>query len=120
VNPAGLYVVPAHRRRKPRAKPVRPPEEDPTAGKAPFDKPRMDYMWRDESGEVKHRTREWTRPQTVEAIADWMEDYLDRLSGGYMPEGFTVAPVPFCARITLRGRVLAQWKPKNFPVRAVV
>lgn len=79
------------------------------AGVSFTDKPRIEYMWR-EGGEVKRRIREWARPATTSAIAEWVEDYLGRVERGYLPDGFAAAPIPFCARVTLGARVLAEWK----------
>jgi hypothetical protein len=112
VKRAGLFVVPrqgkqkAHRKvsRLGGAKPL-PPS---WVGMVP-NEAMIDYMYRDPAGAVKHRSRKWSRPQTVEAIAKWMTDYFDRVASGYIPDGFEVAPIPFCARVTIGARVVAEW-----------
>ena len=76
---------------------------------------RIEYLWRD-GEEVRHLMRAWKRAATVEAIAEIMEDYSGRVQSGYLPAGYAKAPMPFCARITRGGRVLAEWKPRTAAV----
>lgn len=109
MNEAGLYVVPARKRRKKGSTPTM----GPRPSSVPAGNVQIDYMYRDQASEVKHRVREWKRPQTTEAIAEWMDDYFERVGRGYCPEGFTVAPAPFCARVTNSGKVVAEWKHKQ-------
>lgn len=91
---------------------------DRWVGTAETARAKIKYMWRDEAGEVHHRERPWNRPQTEDAIADWMQDYFDRVASGYVPEGFTVAPMPHCARVTVGTLVKAEWKPRiSQPIR---
>jgi hypothetical protein len=94
-------------RRKISLAPPQPPPR-PT-GLAPLERLQIDYMFRDPAGQVHHRVRDWHRPATPEAIDDWMTDYFEKLSDGYHPEGFSAPPIPHCARITRRGRVVAEW-----------
>lgn len=69
----------------------------------------VEYLFRDEDGAVQRRRKNWTRPRNDEAVQEWVEDYVGRVADGYIPEGFTVAPVPFCARVLYRGAVVAEW-----------
>jgi len=78
----------------------------------------IEYAWRDAGGEVNWRVRPWVKARTTAAIADWVEDYVDRVERGYRPEGFDEPPVPFCARVKLNGTVLAEWKSAVMAVRS--
>lgn len=70
---------------------------------------RVEVLWR-ENGEVRRKLLPWqTRPATREALAEWIENYLDQVADGYKPDGHASPPMPHCARITLNGRVMAEW-----------
>lgn len=63
-----------------------------------------------------HKYVFWKQPTiTAEALEDWILDYYERISDGYLPEGFAVAPRPHCARIYQRGNLLAEWHKPEFP-----
>ena len=63
---------------------------------------------------IETRTKTWNLPQTVEAIEGWVENYRDKLAGGWKPpEEFTVSPVPFCIRVKVGFRVVAEWRAKG-------
>ncbi len=73
--------------------------------------PLIEYLYRDETGQINRRVKVWKRPQTEQAIAEWMADYFAAVERGYLPEGFRVAPVPYCARVTLpNGKLVAEWQ----------
>ena len=73
------------------------------------EKPSVTLIWVAPSGEVCRSVREWKRPCTDAALADWMADYEARVAAGYMPEGFDEPPMPHCARVEMLHRVLAEW-----------
>jgi len=63
----------------------------------------VEILWR-EGGEVRRKLLSWrTRPATREALAEWMETYLNLVADGYKPDGYASPPMPHCARITLNG-----------------
>ncbi len=95
----------------------KPRKTAPVVGTGP--KAKIEYLWRDESGKVERRVRDWKRAMTFEAIEEWMENYYGLVAAGYLPEGFAVAPMPFCARVTLGGTVKAEWKPRMSAVRGM-
>ncbi len=72
-------------------------------------KPQVQILWHDPQGFCKVKFLPWRHPCTDEALSEWIDDYFDMLKSGYCPEGFSVPPVPHCARVLYRGRVLAEW-----------
>ena len=93
----------AHRPLKPAA-PVR------WAGMVPDSQPRVELIWRDESGAVHHHRKPWARATVSdEALRDWILEYFEKVQDGYRPAGFTDPPMPHCARITIGVRVAAEW-----------
>ena len=80
----------------------------PSFNPAPI--PQIEYTWIDEHGLRRKNERPWKLPETPGAIAEWMGRYFERVSNGYIPEGYTVAPRPTSARIKVGKRVVAKWK----------
>lgn len=68
------------------------------------------YVARLPNGTLAVKTKEWRRAATMEAIRDWVADYVERLEDGYKPAGYEVAPVPFYARVMKGKEVLAEWR----------
>lgn len=76
--------------------------------------PQVRILYRDHTGDTKAKLLLWKRPLTYEALSQWMEDYLERARKGYIPEGFTSAPLPHCARIyRIPSKILVEW-PKDY------
>ena len=73
------------------------------------EKPSVTLIWVAPSGEVRRSVREWKRPCTDAALEDWMADYAERVRAGYRPEGFDEPPMPHCARVEIRHRLMAEW-----------
>lgn len=73
------------------------------------DIPVVDLIYRNRAGVIKHRQVPWKRLPTVGHLKDWILDYYDRVSDGYMPEGCDEAPRPHAAIIYLNGKVMAEW-----------
>lgn len=78
-------------------------------------KPTVTLIWRDTSGKTHAKDLPWRRPRTEQDLADYVEEYFDLLDNGYRPKGFDKPPFPHCARVTVAGRVAAEWysRPKQ-------
>lgn len=77
-------------------------------------RPKVEVIYRDPSGAILRKFLPWRRPSTDAALAEYIENYLELVSGGYKPDGdFT--PVPHCARVHFLGKVLAEWKRNLSP-----
>jgi hypothetical protein len=79
------------------------------------DNPVVEILYRDHNQQIARKYVFWKQEPTSELLEDWIIDYLDDVSDGYLPEGFSVAPWPFCARIYKRGNVLAEWSMPDTP-----
>lgn len=74
----------------------------------------VDIIYRDSKETIQHKYVFWHHEPNEDALEDWILDYYDQISEGYLPEGFTKAPRPFAARIYKRGNLLAEWiKPES-------
>jgi hypothetical protein len=71
--------------------------------------PVVELIWVAPSGEIMRTEKPWKRAATSRELGVWMMDYLDRLARGYRPEGYGEPPVPHCARVSIRKRVVAEW-----------
>lgn len=77
--------------------------------------PVVDLIYYDESGKIAHRYVTCKFEPTAELLENWILDYYDRVSDGYIPQDFTRAPKPYCARIYQRGNLLAEWIKPEVP-----
>lgn len=74
---------------------------------------KVEILWRDQ-GTIRRKLLPWrTRPVTSQALAEWMDDYLELVAEGYKPAHFASPPLPHCARLVSHGRALAEWRPKG-------
>lgn len=103
---SGLFLVTPKKGRKSLVKKQEPAR---WSGMSDMQRPQIEYMWRDEAGTVLRRIRKWDKPQTEDAIADWMQDYFDKVAEGYIPADHETPPIPFCARVTVGARIRAEW-----------
>lgn len=70
----------------------------------------VDVLYRDPEGVIHHRILVWRKAATSDALAEWMNDYLEMVRAGYQPKGYPAPPIPHCARIIQNGAVIAEWK----------
>lgn len=83
-------------------------------------KPTIEIIWR-ESDLVQRKCLSWAnRPQTTEAIEEYVHEYLSMVFEGYKPEGHKNPPVPYCCRIHHNGAVVAEWIEPARPNESLV
>lgn len=73
------------------------------------ERPTVLLIWVAPSGEICRKTAAWKRPSTTAALEDWLEEYRERVATGYQPVGFEEPPMPHCARVMIRNRLVAEW-----------
>jgi hypothetical protein len=71
--------------------------------------PQLELIWRTPTRAIERKLIGWWRARTNQALAEYMEDYLELVSSGYHPKGYTYVPIPHCARVHRQGMVLAEW-----------
>lgn len=72
-------------------------------------RPQLELIWRAPGDAIKRKTMPWHRGCSFESLSEYMSDYLAMISEGYRPKDYDYVPIPHCARIQDRGRVLAEW-----------
>ena len=79
--------------------------------KAKF-RPKVRMVYNDPAtGARAFKVLPWRHECTTEALAAWLESYFDRTRSGYLPQGFTKAPIPIIARIyRIPSEILAEWR----------
>lgn len=70
--------------------------------------PIVHILWKDEYGQTQTKSKPWNRAATQGDLTDWLAEYFELVDEGYRPAGFDAPPLPFCVRLTLNGRILAE------------
>ena len=71
--------------------------------------PVIEYRSVDSHGNCWAKKRDWRLPETTEAIAAWVGKYREMVAAGYVPEGFSAAPIPISAKIKVGRKTVAKW-----------
>lgn len=114
MNEAGLYVVPKKKRRNRWLKEsidLNSTEVVPGAT--------AELFWREGNGPVQKKIQPWRRPRTLDAIDEWIASYRNRVSRGYLPKGFSVAPTVVMVRLQAGERTILEWTPGGVTARAM-
>jgi hypothetical protein len=73
-------------------------------------KPEVELIWLHTDARTYRKRMPWKRPETNQAVAEWIGEYLGRLEAGYAPEGFVEPPRPHCARVWRGKTLVAEWQ----------